>query len=138
MDELRGLLMRRSRELSAALALTLALATTAAAAGPASGPPAAPPAGFPSIDRAKGDFTVVVLPDIQRYSLLYPPILRSQIHWVVTHKDQLDIRFVADVGDLTDDGTQEVGDGRPGVLGAGRRGPLPGRAGQPRLRPRAL
>jgi hypothetical protein len=63
-------------------------------------------ARLPTIDAAKGDFTVVVLPDTQRYSLFYPPILRSQTHWAVQNKARFNIRFLAQVGDLTDNDTQ--------------------------------
>jgi predicted MPP superfamily phosphohydrolase len=65
------------------------------------------PAVFPTIDVAKGDFTMVVMPDIQRYSKIYQPILRSQIHWAVTNREKMNIRFVTQLGDLTDDNTDE-------------------------------
>ncbi|HEY4077909.1 MAG TPA: metallophosphoesterase [Rhizomicrobium sp.] len=64
-------------------------------------------AGFPVIDKSKGDFTVVVLPDIQRYSLLYQPILRNQLHWAVINREKMNIRFVTQLGDLTDKNTDE-------------------------------
>ena len=43
---------------------------------------------------------LVLLPDIQTYSRLYPNILRAQIQWVVDHADS--INFVLQQGDMTD------------------------------------
>ena len=43
---------------------------------------------------------LVLLPDIQTYSRLYPNILRSQIQWVVDNADS--INFVLQQGDMTD------------------------------------
>ena len=43
---------------------------------------------------------LVLLPDIQTYSRLYPNILRSQIQWVVDNADN--INFVLQQGDMTD------------------------------------
>ena len=43
---------------------------------------------------------LVLLPDIQTYSRLYPDILRSQTQWAVEHADSID--FVLQQGDMTD------------------------------------
>lgn len=43
---------------------------------------------------------LVLLPDIQTYSRLYPNILKSQIQWVTDHADSL--TFVLQQGDMTD------------------------------------
>lgn len=43
---------------------------------------------------------LVLLPDIQTYSRLYPDILKSQTQWVVDHADS--ITFVLQQGDMTD------------------------------------
>lgn len=43
---------------------------------------------------------LVLLPDIQTYSRLYPNILRAQTQWVVDHADSID--FVLQQGDMTD------------------------------------
>lgn len=43
---------------------------------------------------------LVLLPDIQTYSRLYPNILKSQTQWVLDHADSID--FVLQQGDMTD------------------------------------
>lgn len=46
------------------------------------------------------DFTIIVLPDTQYYSQLYPEIYLSQTQWIVDNKDDLNIVFVSHVGDI--------------------------------------
>lgn len=43
---------------------------------------------------------LVLLPDIQTYSRLYPDIVKSQTQWVADHADSID--FVLQQGDMTD------------------------------------
>ena len=43
---------------------------------------------------------LVLLPDIQTYSRLYPDILKSQTQWAIDHADSID--FVLQQGDMTD------------------------------------
>ena len=43
---------------------------------------------------------LVVLPDIQTYTRLYPEVAYSQTQWIVDHADSVD--FVLQLGDLTD------------------------------------
>lgn len=45
-------------------------------------------------------FTVVVLPDTQFYSELYPDLFRQQTQWIVDNVDTLNIKFVIQVGDI--------------------------------------
>ena len=52
------------------------------------------------------NFTVVVLPDTQRYSYTYPEIFAMQTQWVVDNKDKLNIKFVIHVGDIVSYGDQ--------------------------------
>jgi len=52
------------------------------------------------VDGGAGDFTIVVLPDTQYYSQLYPEIYVSQTQWIVDNKDDLNIVFVSHVGDI--------------------------------------
>lgn len=46
------------------------------------------------------NFTIVVLPDTQMYSELYPKIFDSQTKWIVENKDSLNIKAVIHLGDL--------------------------------------
>jgi hypothetical protein len=52
------------------------------------------------VDGGARDFTIVVLPDTQYYSQLYPEIYASQTQWIVDIKDKLNIVFVSHVGDI--------------------------------------
>ena len=45
------------------------------------------------------DFTVIVLPDTQHYSELYPEIFTAQTQWIVDKTDELNIAYMAHVGD---------------------------------------
>jgi len=51
----------------------------------------------------KKNFTIIVLPDTQKYSQDYPEIFSSQTQWIVDNKDELNIQFVIHEGDLVDD-----------------------------------
>lgn len=48
------------------------------------------------------DFTIVVLPDTQYYSESYPNTFYSQTEWIVDNKDELNIVYVAHLGDLVE------------------------------------
>lgn len=54
----------------------------------------------PSPTPIPSQFTLVVLPDTQVYSQLYPEIFISQTDWIVENKDKLNIVFVSHVGDV--------------------------------------
>ena len=56
-----------------------------------------PPA--PSLSR---DFTVIVLPDTQKYSALYPEIFAGQTQWIVENKVKENIVFISHLGDIVD------------------------------------
>jgi hypothetical protein len=45
------------------------------------------------------DFTIVVLPDTQHYTELYPEIFTAQTQWIVDNMSELNIAYVAHVGD---------------------------------------
>ncbi len=49
------------------------------------------------------DFTLAVLPDTQLYSKTYLTIFGIQTQWIVDHQSELDIAFVAHLGDMVDD-----------------------------------
>jgi len=46
-------------------------------------------------------FTIVILPDTQKYSLSYPKIFTCQTTWIAEHKDELKLAFVLHEGDIT-------------------------------------
>ena len=52
------------------------------------------------LDSDASDFTIIVLPDTQYYSQLYPEIYAAQTKWIVDNKDDLNIVFVSHLGDL--------------------------------------
>lgn len=52
----------------------------------------------------KSSFTIVVIPDTQVYSRHLPYIFRSQVEWVEKNKDNLNIKFVIQTGDLVQSG----------------------------------
>jgi 3',5'-cyclic AMP phosphodiesterase CpdA len=55
----------------------------------------------------KENFTIVVLPDTQHYSEVYPFIFENQTKWIVQNKDELNIVFVAHLGDLVQNTNNE-------------------------------
>ncbi len=54
------------------------------------------------------DFTIVALPDTQYYSANYPDIYQSQIDWIIAHRVDSNIVYVASLGDIVN-----AGDGQP-------------------------
>ena len=46
------------------------------------------------------EFTLVVLPDTQSYSMWYPEIYSMQTQWIINNRDELNIKFVIHVGDI--------------------------------------
>ena len=55
------------------------------------------------IGKAHGqDFTIIVLPDTQKYSDNFPEIFQAQTQWIVDNKDTLNIVYVAHEGDIVD------------------------------------
>jgi Concanavalin A-like lectin/glucanases superfamily/Bacterial Ig domain len=50
------------------------------------------------------DFTIVALPDTQYYSAQYPDIFQSQIDWIIANRVDLNIVYVAGLGDIVNDG----------------------------------
>lgn len=54
------------------------------------------------VNASRGEFTLVLLPDTQRYSRLHPAIFLSQTNWIKQQRDALNIRFVLHLGDITD------------------------------------
>lgn len=52
-----------------------------------------------------GPFSVIGLPDTQRYSESFPEIFLAQTQWIVENQDTFDIAFVSHYGDLVQHGT---------------------------------
>jgi len=61
------------------------------------------PAEEPLIESNKDFFfSVIMIPDTQKYSAKYPEIFLAQTRWIAENKKKLNIVFVAHVGDLVD------------------------------------
>ena len=58
----------------------------------------------PAVTVPAGDFTIVALPDTQFYSRKYPQIFQAQTDWIIAHRANLNIVYVAQLGDLVDAG----------------------------------
>ena len=80
-------------------AFVLALMCLAALAARAE-PPPKPPEFVP------GSWTLVLLPDTQVYSERYPGLFTLQTHWIARNKDKYNIRYVLQLGDITNDASQ--------------------------------
>lgn len=63
-------------------------------------------------DGKKASFTLIVLPDTQKYSESYPHIFMNQTEWIVDKKDELDITFVIHLGDIVEHWNNETQWGR--------------------------
>ena len=46
-------------------------------------------------------FSIVLLPDIQNYTSSYPEMIYNQMDWIVENKNPLNIQYVIQLGDLT-------------------------------------
>jgi hypothetical protein len=55
---------------------------------------------------AKGNFTVVVLPDTQRYSVDHPQTFHAQAEWIVAHARDRRVASVIHLGDVTQNSTR--------------------------------
>lgn len=50
-------------------------------------------------------FTIVVLPDTQKYCVSHPDIFTKQTQWIADARNYLNIKFVVHVGDIVDHGS---------------------------------
>ncbi len=63
---------------------------------------------FPvKVDPAQDEFTLIVLPDTQRYALYFPEIFLRQTEWIREHHQALNTRFVVHLGDVVEEGGHE-------------------------------
>ncbi|MBN2067172.1 MAG: metallophosphoesterase [Candidatus Diapherotrites archaeon] len=58
---------------------------------------------FSTVSAEQGDFTIVVLPDTQKYSRDFPEIFNSQTEWIAENAESMNIVFVSHLGDIVDD-----------------------------------
>jgi len=93
------------RAICLSLTVVLCLTSLAVAEAPiAEAPVAEAPV---EVDREKGEFTVIVLPDTQRYALYFPDIFHAQTRWIKENVDKLNTKFVVHVGDVVDERTDQ-------------------------------
>lgn len=66
--------------------------------------------GWGSKPETKKSFTIVILPDTQKYVLKghYPEIFTNQTQWIAANKDMLNIKFVIHLGDIVDTWDSEI------------------------------
>jgi len=55
--------------------------------------------------QAPAAFTVILLPDTQFYSKIYPQTYYKQTRWIADHRDELNIKFTIHLGDITHNNT---------------------------------
>jgi hypothetical protein len=61
--------------------------------------------GVIAVDPGRGEFTLVLLPDTQRYTKFNPAMYFSQTHWIRDNRGALNLQFVIHLGDIIDDNT---------------------------------
>lgn len=72
-----------------------------------------------------GTWTLVVLPDTQFYSQLYPEVFHRQTEWIADHRDAFNIRFVAHEGDITQRNTEAEWTNARAAMGVLNRAGIP-------------
>ena len=55
------------------------------------------------VNSDKQEFTLIIIPDTQRYALFFPDIFYAQTRWIRDHHKALNTRFVIHVGDVVDE-----------------------------------
>jgi Calcineurin-like phosphoesterase len=53
-------------------------------------------------DRGRESWSIVMLPDTQYYALAYPQVFASQLAWIASSAEPLNLQFVVHVGDVTE------------------------------------
>jgi hypothetical protein len=53
------------------------------------------------------DFTIVALPDTQKYAKTNAAIFQAQADWIIANRTNLNIVYVAHLGDITDNGDEQ-------------------------------
>ncbi|MEX2243592.1 MAG: metallophosphoesterase [Fimbriimonadaceae bacterium] len=54
-----------------------------------------------------GSWSLIVLPDTQVYAESFPGLFMAQTGWIVANKDRLDVKYVLQLGDITNRNTPE-------------------------------
>ena len=68
----------------------------------------AKPEPFPvTVDPAKDEFCLIVVPDTQRYAAYFPEIFHSQFQWIRDASRSLNVKYVIHLGDVVEEGTDE-------------------------------
>jgi len=62
----------------------------------------------PALNASRKDFSVIVLPDTQKYSVANSPIFCQQTQWIVDKQKERNIVFVSHLGDIVDSGAQNT------------------------------
>lgn len=57
--------------------------------------------GSSSFLKSDDFFSIILLPDIQHYTSSYPEMIYKQMDWIVENKNPLNIQYVIQLGDLT-------------------------------------
>ena len=55
-----------------------------------------------------GDFSIIVMPDVQNESQFYPAVLQSQTQWIVNSQAALNIQMVLGLGDIVNNGSDNT------------------------------
>lgn len=66
---------------------------------------AAPSAPIP-VDPAKDEFSLIVVPDTQRYTAYFPYLLRTQFRWIRDAVGPLNAKYLVHVGDVVETGAE--------------------------------
>jgi 3',5'-cyclic AMP phosphodiesterase CpdA len=53
-------------------------------------------------------FSIIVLPDTQKYVEKYPEIFTEQVEWIVNNKEDMNIKFVIHLGDIVENWDNET------------------------------
>jgi predicted phosphodiesterase len=60
-----------------------------------------------SVDPKQGEFTLIVVPDTQRYAAYFPEIFLKQFEWIRDSLESLNVKYVIHLGDLVEEGHED-------------------------------
>ncbi len=72
-----------------------------------------------TVSAARGEFSIIALPDTQRYAYYNPDLFFAQTKWIGNNRENLNIKFVVHLGDIVDENTDaewKVADEAMGML----------------------
>ena len=58
-----------------------------------------------TVDAQKGEFSIIAIPDTQRYAYYNPELFFAQTKWIGDNRENLNIQFVVHLGDIVDENT---------------------------------